>query len=116
MSSSRSAISVPMIEKLVAEIEEKGNNLAIGSRFIEKQGFQSTLSDAEQNFLRAKNVISELEEQIKNLIRNQNQLQHTIQNLKDQFSEQKFQIQSIGERLRIEFQVSINDFPHILKF
>ena len=31
------------IEKLVAEIEEKGNNLAIGSRFIEKQGFQSTM-------------------------------------------------------------------------
>ncbi|HRO73703.1 MAG TPA: hypothetical protein PK611_08540, partial [Saprospiraceae bacterium] len=78
--------------------------------YSEKQGFQSTLSDAEQNFLRAKNVISELEEQIKNLIRNQNQLQHTIQNLKDQFSEQKFQIQSIGERLRIEFQVSINDY------
>ncbi|MCZ2101672.1 MAG: chromosome segregation protein SMC [Chitinophagales bacterium] len=78
--------------------------------YAEKKDFQSNLSEAEQDFLKARNEIHELEEVIKKVTRDQNQLQFTIQNLKDQFSEQKFQIQSIGERLRIEFQVSINDY------
>ncbi len=78
--------------------------------YAEKKDFQSNLSEAEQDFLKARNVIHELEDSIKNLTKTQNQLQFTIQNLKDQFSEQKFQIQSIGERLRIEFQESVNDY------
>ena len=78
--------------------------------YTEKQGFQSSLSEAEQDFLKARTIIGDLEEVVRQLTKAQNQLQFTIHNLKDQFSEQKFQIQSIGERLRIEFQVSINDF------
>jgi len=78
--------------------------------YIEKQAFQSNLSEAEQEFLKSRSMIVEIEDNIKVLTKAQNQLQFTIQNLKDQFSEQKFQIQSIGERLRIEFNVSINDF------
>lgn len=78
--------------------------------YTEKQGFQSSLSEAEQDFLKARTSIGDLEEVVRQLTKAQNQLQFTIHNLKDQFSEQKFQIQSIGERLRIEFQISINDF------
>lgn len=77
--------------------------------YVEKKSFQSTLSEAEQLFLHARNTIHQLEEEIKTLSRAQSQLQQSIQDLKDQYSDQKFQIQSIGERLRIEFNVSIND-------
>jgi chromosome segregation protein len=77
----------------------------------EKTTFQSTLSEAEQVFLKARNTVSELEEELKKLNKVQSQLQHSIQLLKDQFSDQKFQIQSIAERLRIEFNISVNDIP-----
>lgn len=78
--------------------------------YIEKKAFQSNLSEAEQDFLKARSLIVELEDTIKTLTKSQNQLQFNIQNLKDQFSEQKFQIQSIAERLKIEFNESINEF------
>jgi len=67
------------------------------------------LGEAEQDYFKAKNTISELEDQIRSLTKDQSQLQQSIQNMKDQFTEQKFQIQSVGERLRIEFNVSINE-------
>lgn len=77
--------------------------------YVERRNFQSNLSDAEQSFLKARNYIAEIDDSIRELTKLQTQRQHTIQNLKDQFSDQKFQIQSIGERLRIEFQIAIND-------
>lgn len=77
--------------------------------YTEKKNFQSTLSEAEQDFFKARSVINELDDEIRNLTKIQSQLQHTIQTLKDQFTEQKFQIQAVGERLRIEFNISIND-------
>jgi chromosome segregation protein len=78
--------------------------------YSEKKNFQSTLSQAEQDFFSAKNNISTLEDSIRDINRHQAKLQQTIQNLKDKYSEQKFQIQSIAERIRIEFNASINDF------
>ncbi len=77
--------------------------------YYEKKAFQSTLSEAEQIFLKARTVINELDDEIRALTKSQSQLQQSIQDLKDQYSDQKFQIQSIGERLRIEFNVPIND-------
>lgn len=77
--------------------------------YLSKQNFQSDLSDAEQSFVKAKNEIVEIEDTVRNLTKEQSSLQNTIQNLKDQFTEQKFKIQSIGERLRIEFNISVND-------
>jgi len=77
--------------------------------YYEKKAFQSTLSEAEQIFLKARTVINELDDEIRGLTKSQSQLQQNIQDLKDQYSDQKFQIQSIGERLRIEFNVAIND-------
>ncbi len=77
--------------------------------YTEKKNYQSTLGEAEQDYFKAKNVINEIEDQVKNLTRTQSSLQHSIQTLKDQFTEQKFQIQAVGERLRIEFNISVND-------
>ncbi len=77
--------------------------------YYEKKAFQSTLSEAEQIFLKARTVINEIDDEIRALTKSQSQLQQSIQDLKDQYSDQKFQIQSIGERLRIEFNVPIND-------
>jgi chromosome segregation protein len=78
--------------------------------YVEKSNFQSNLSGVEQDYFKAKNAINELEDAIRNLNKVQSQLQYNIQSLKDKYSEQKFQIQSVAERLRIEFNVAINDF------
>jgi chromosome segregation protein len=78
--------------------------------YTEKKFFQSTLSQAEQDYFTAKNAITTLEDNIRELNKSQTKLQQVIQNLKDKYSEQKFQIQSIAERIRIEFNTSINEY------
>ena len=92
------------IEDMIIQLDQE-----LQTFYLEKKNFQSTLGEAEQEYFKARNNIGELEDVIKNLNRSQAQLQQSIQSLKDQFTEQKFQIQSVGERLRIEFNVSIND-------
>jgi chromosome segregation protein len=77
--------------------------------YVEKNEFQKSLSEVEKGYFNAKNTIMELEDEINKLTKSQQQLQFSIQQLKDQFTEQKFQIQSVGERLRIEFNININE-------
>jgi len=92
------------LEDSLIKLDQELQNL-----YLEKKIYQETLGVAERDFFKAKSVITDLEDKIRNLTKVQSQLQHTIQDLKDQFSEQKFQIQAIGERLRIEFDIAIND-------
>ncbi|MBK9257468.1 MAG: chromosome segregation protein SMC [Saprospiraceae bacterium] len=77
--------------------------------YTEKKNYQETLSEAEEGYFKARNVINELEEKIRQLTRVQNQLQQTIQTLKDDYTESRFQINAVGDRLKIEFDVNIND-------
>jgi chromosome segregation protein len=92
------------VEDLIIKIDTE-----LQAFYADKNNFQSTLSEAEQDYFTAKNVITSLDDQLKNLNKTQSILQQSIQVLKDRYSEQKFQIQSVAERVKIEFNVSIND-------
>jgi chromosome segregation protein len=77
--------------------------------YEEKKVYNETLSAFEQNYFLTKNTITELEENIRKIQREQQQLQNQIQNLKDEFTELKFKINGVGERLKIEFNIPVND-------
>ncbi|MBK8854718.1 MAG: chromosome segregation protein SMC [Saprospiraceae bacterium] len=77
--------------------------------YEEKKRYNETLNVFEQNYFQAKNAITELEENIRKIHREQQQLQNQIQNLKDEFTELKFKINGVGERLKIEFNIPVND-------
>ncbi len=88
------------IEKLVKGLQE---NYALRK---EKEGM---LSAAEQNFFGARNSIHEIEDKLRAFGRQSQDSQIKINNLKDKFSDTKYQLSNIAERLRIEFNLSIND-------
>lgn len=75
----------------------------------DKVHYQSTLSEVEQLYFASKNEMTAQEDALRKMTKDQNALQHKIQDLKDAYSDQKFQIQSIAERTRIEFGININD-------
>ena len=77
--------------------------------YNEKNIFQSALNANEQNYFSARNIISSLEEEIRVLNRGLNQHQVEINQLKDHYQEIKFQINAIGDRIYIEFNVSIDE-------
>lgn len=88
------------IEKLVKGLQE---NYALRK---EREG---TLSAAEQAFFGARNSIHEIEDKLRQLARQSQDSQIKINNLREKFSDTKYQLTNIAERLRIEFNLSIND-------
>ncbi len=70
---------------------------------------EATLSEAEQAYFKTRGEINQLEEQLRKQSKVRQDAQILINNLKDKFTEAKFEISSVAQRLRIEFEVDINE-------
>ncbi len=70
---------------------------------------ESGLSDFEQNFYKKKNEIVKMEDELRRISRQRNDVQVVVNNFKDKFSDLKIQIQGIGDRVNVEFGISVND-------
>ncbi|MFN7326683.1 MAG: chromosome segregation protein SMC [Chitinophagales bacterium] len=95
------------LEELNADILRLTEELQRG--YAEKKTKEATLSAVEQTYFKARNEIHQLENAQRDLFRKQQDLQSGINRLKEKFSDVKFEITSIGERLRVEFGMSVND-------
>ncbi len=74
-----------------------------------RKGKEGTLSEAEQSYFQTRSEINTLEEQLRKVARQRQEAQVLINNLKDKFAEVKFDISGMAQRLRIEFDVDINE-------
>lgn len=70
---------------------------------------ESLLTEAEQTYFKARGTITELEDQLRKQNRQLQDLQILINQLKEKFNDVKYQISTIAQRFRIEFDVSINE-------
>lgn len=70
---------------------------------------ESSLNEFEQSYFQKKNAINKMEDELRKLNRQRTDLQLLVNNLKDKFNDLKIQITSIGERLQVEFGISVND-------
>jgi len=90
-----------------ADISRIGQELAAGN--AEKKEKEASLSGVEQAYFKARNEIHELENKQRDNFRKQQELQSLVNRIKDSFSDVKFEITAIGERLRAEFGIGVND-------
>jgi chromosome segregation protein len=95
------------IEFVRSEIARIDADLAQG--YAEKKAKEASLSEVEQVYFKARNEIHEIENQSRDVFRKQQELQVLVNRLKEKFSDVKFEITSIGERLRAEFGMGVND-------
>jgi chromosome segregation protein len=77
--------------------------------YSERSIHESSLTEAEQVYFKARTGMVEMEDRLRKLSRQQQDLQVLINGLKDKFNDVKFEISSISQRLRIEFEIGIND-------
>lgn len=105
-------------EKAIAnyanEIGEVQNDLHRFDRdlreyYENRQIQQGNLNSSEQDFYKKRNEIHELENKVRENNRRRNDAQSLVNQLKDKFNDIKLKITSIGERLQVEFNVSVND-------
>ncbi len=96
------------IENIDSQISKLDKDLI--RLYEEKKNSEYLLSEEEQRYFDARNKINDLEDEVRTITRGQNQIQLKVQQIRDKFTDVKFQISTIGERLKIEFGLSINDF------
>lgn len=70
---------------------------------------EGSLNEFEQSYYQKKNAINKMEDDLRKLNRQRTDLQFLVNNLKDKFNDLKIQITAIGERLQVEFNISVND-------
>ncbi|MCB9081619.1 MAG: chromosome segregation protein SMC [Lewinellaceae bacterium] len=95
------------LQALTAELATQEQTLqeALQHRGVVEQ----SLTDAEQIYFQARSGITEKEDRLRKQTRQLQDLQVLINTLREQFNDVKFEISSISQRLRIEFDISIND-------
>ena len=68
------------------------------------------LTATEQTYFKARGGINELEDKLRKLNRSRQDAQIHVNQLKDKFSNIKFEISTVAQRLRIEFSLDVNEF------
>ncbi|HRI60460.1 MAG TPA: chromosome segregation protein SMC, partial [Saprospiraceae bacterium] len=90
-----------------ADIQRLDQELTAG--YAEKKEKEAALSAVEQTYFKARNEIHELENKQRENFRQQQDVQGLVNRLKEKFGDVKFEITAIGERLRAEFGLGVND-------
>jgi chromosome segregation protein len=67
----------------------------------------SAIRQAEETYYASRAAISECEESLRQLNRNRDQTLHLLESIKDRVNELKLQLNSVRERLMIEFQIDL---------
>lgn len=95
------------IELLESDIQRIATELT--AAYLEKKEKEAALSGVEQAYFKARNEIHELENKQRDNFRKQQDLQVLVNRLKEKFNDAKFEITAIGERLRAEFGIGVNE-------
>ncbi len=100
----RNTDEIGLLEADIQRIVEE-----LTAAYVEKKEKEAALSGVEQSYFKARNEIHELENKQRDNFRKQQDLQSLANRLKEKFSDVKFEITAIGERLRAEFGIGVND-------
>jgi len=96
-------------QKLVIEDKLEGLESTLIRLYEQKSNKEKSLSDVEKAFYAKRAAITDLEERISGVRRNLQQSQFLINELKDKLHDQDYRMQSIRDRLQIEFNLVLDE-------
>ena len=79
----------------------------------EKEEYQATLNAAEQAYYAARSQITALEDDLRKESRQRQDAQVRVNQLKDRFTDVRFKLNGVEERLKIEFDLSLDQLAEI---
>ena len=95
------------VDQISTQIGQLDQDLQTG--YSQRKDRETLLTEAEQAYYQAKNAIQELDDKLRNINRSLHQQQVGLQQTKDAFNNIKLSLAGIGERLKVEFNMSVND-------
>ncbi|MEM9922025.1 MAG: AAA family ATPase, partial [Bacteroidota bacterium] len=109
LTNNQKAIEKGEIELQEVDFDIKELEKALLENYDGKKEKEESLTQAEQSYFQARGGINEIEEKLRSLNRKRQETQVLIGELKDGFNGLKLEFTSIGERLKIEFNVSMEE-------
>ncbi len=109
--STNAANSLEEQGKEATEIEAKIKTIIEGlqENYGQRKERQENLTEVEQTYFKARGGIHEIEDDLRKFNRQRNDSQVLINNLKDKLNTVRFDMTSLAERLRVEFNVEVKD-------
>jgi chromosome segregation protein len=106
------------LEKLAKEsrqFEDQEATLAknLEVMYANKTAYQTTLNAVEQEYFAARTGINNMEDELRRENRRRQDGQILVNQLKEKFTDIKFRINGIGERLKIEFNVGLEELGQL---
>ncbi len=108
---SKNQESLEINEKEIKDLlasDENSEDVLLGM-YEEKESLEKVLNESEKEYYSARGQIDEIENQVRDLQHNKENIDTIIIELKDKLNDIKLQLNSIKERLSVEFQVSLDD-------
>lgn len=101
------------LEQNAQEFDQIGESIAdmeiqLQEAYGERKEKEASLNEVEQTYFKARGEINELENKLRQLTKSVQNAQSLINNMKDKLTDVKFKINSIVQRVQIEFNVDLN--------
>ena len=81
--------------------------------YNEKEEMEKATAEAEQIYYGSKNIITDLEEQLRVIRNNKEQADQVFESIRERKTEVKMELTSLKERLSVEFGVDIDELQEI---
>ncbi len=105
------ASQLKQTQESIAESEELLGNaeeLLIGL-LRKKDEEEKKLNEADQSYYNLRNALSERESALRHTVKEKEQLEHLLSEIKDRLNELKLQLAGMKERLSVEFRINLDD-------
>lgn len=74
-----------------------------------KEEEEKKLNEADQYYYNLRNALSEKESALRHKVKNREQIEHLLSEIKDKLNELKLQLAGMKERLNVEFKIDLDD-------
>ncbi len=102
------------LNQTIASISESSDILATAEDGLvamlrNKEDEEKKLNEADQAYYNLRNALAEKESALRHKVKNREQIEHLLGEIKDKLNELKLQLAGMKERLSVEFRINLDD-------
>ena len=107
-------INASQLKQTVENITESSHTLSGAEAGLvdllrRKDEEERKLNEADQAYYNLRNVLNEKETELRHKVKNKDQIEHLLSEIKDKVNELKLQLAGMKERLSVEFRINLDD-------
>ncbi len=107
-------INASQLKQTTESISESSDVLtaaetALTDLLRKKEEEEKVLNEADQAYYNLRNTLSEKESELRIKVKNKDQIEHLLSEIKDRLNELKLQLAGMKERLNVEFKIELDD-------